>query len=561
MAVISPKDGDFRHPGLSHLDFKQLDMDRVLTAFLARLHHNGFPSRLSRGGDLGVDFFVNLITGPESPADGTKQRFRGFKKAPDITRRWVETDLVDMVNRGRTTQAVAGLRPLHGFTYKFRNSRRSRPYGADEHLYEMLDGAPGGKGTLALSRLRAFFFPDAEQTGASGAYPIDVETQTLLHLSALMESKVEDGPVTSRARRKALPFCKSQADLLADDVVRLMSYELYVPRSVMVDYLKILFAFHLALYHLRVIKALPTVLARRTIAHECALDPYPKGPAEMGLHCEFGIGLLVDARGEFGTPAARLAERSAAVWQSRIPGYVRASYTVKKLDDFADHLSRKRLLAKPPRTDFSVDTLLGLRTEKYRAEFEAFFRQRIIVLLENADNSEDGGHLPDEAAKVMELKLDDFERYIEMLTLYRGDFHRKYLNNCLDSLMLKNRPGALITQKQRTQRRFVLDSRLIEVLLQIALVRPADDGRLRTAPLRVDEFMAVLRTRYGVYIDRLPPESDGFASPSIDDHRALRDNVTAFTDRLREIGFYTDLSDAYLTQTIRPRYTIDEHAR
>ena len=40
------------------------------------------------------------------------------------------------------------------------------------------------------------------------------------------------------------------------------------------------------------------------------------------------------------------------------------------------------------------------------------------------------------------------------------------------------------------------------------------------------------------------------------DHAALRDNRAAFTARLREIGFYSDLSDAYLTQTITPRYTI-----
>jgi hypothetical protein len=48
------------------------------------------------------------------------------------------------------------------------------------------------------------------------------------------------------------------------------------------------------------------------------------------------------------------------------------------------------------------------------------------------------------------------------------------------------------------------------------------------------------------------------------DHRrtqALRSNVQAFTGRLREIGFYRDLSDAYVTQTVVPRYTIAERNR
>lgn len=40
------------------------------------------------------------------------------------------------------------------------------------------------------------------------------------------------------------------------------------------------------------------------------------------------------------------------------------------------------------------------------------------------------------------------------------------------------------------------------------------------------------------------------------DRRACRLNVEAFKRRLREIGFYEDLSDAYVTQKVSPRYAI-----
>jgi hypothetical protein len=85
---------------------------------------------------------------------------------------------------------------------------------------------------------------------------------------------------------------------------------------------------------------------------------------------------------------------------------------------------------------------------------------------------------------------------------------------------------------------------------------------LHTASIRVDEFLATLRDRYGLYIDELPP-ADGFDRPDITDHGSLRQNRAAFIARLREIGFYNDLSDAYLTQTIAPRYRIgpDESSR
>lgn len=75
--------------------------------------------------------------------------------------------------------------------------------------------------------------------------------------------------------------------------------------------------------------------------------------------------------------------------------------------------------------------------------------------------------------------------------------------------------------------------------------------------MRIDDLLSFLRERYGLYIDQLPP-GEGFATPTIDERKALRNNVQAFTGRLREIGFYRDLSDAYVTQTVVPRYTIAE---
>jgi len=92
------------------------------------------------------------------------------------------------------------------------------------------------------------------------------------------------------------------------------------------------------------------------------------------------------------------------------------------------------------------------------------------------------------------------------------------------------------------------------VLLQIAVLEASGSG-FSTRELRIDELMTFLRERYGIYVDRLPP-GDGFGTASINDLAALRENVEDFKGRLREIGFFRDLSDAFVTQTITPRYTI-----
>jgi len=146
-----------------------------------------------------------------------------------------------------------------------------------------------------------------------------------------------------------------------------------------------------------------------------------------------------------------------------------------------------------------------------------------------------------------------------VITYYRVKFHRQYLTQCLDSLLLKNRPGAMIAQPRLGERRFTLDSRLLEVLLQICLLNAESPVSFRTDSLRIDEFLAILRERYGLCVDRLP-DGDGFGPAIVTDHAVLRENRAAFVARLREIGFYSDLSDAYLTQTITPRYTIEATA-
>ncbi|CNE22018.1 Uncharacterised protein [Mycobacterium tuberculosis] len=524
--ALSRTDKEFRHPGVTHVDYKQLDMDRVLTGFLPRLRYDGAPSKLTgRGRDVTVDDFVETMA--EHP-----ELFEGFDK--EVARRWVETHLVDMVNRGKATQAVAGLRPLHGYTYRFRNARRSRPYGADEQLYSMIKHAPPRYGDT-LTLLWRFFFAGVDPgTGVPLTdAQVDVETQALISLSEAVKGDIPDHK-GARGRWEHPPLYPEASELLADDVVRLLFHRELIPRSVLVDYLKILFAFHLGLYHLQIMKVLPE-LVRGGKAR-------PDG------------GFFLDVAGVPGTTAARLAEHSAAVWYGRIADYIPATFTVKRLDDFAAYLVKRRKLRTPQAGRFSIADLLKLNGRAHAKDLANFAESRLASVLDVTRGDDDD--LSPEIAQLLELGLGPFDTYIEVITAYRRDFHRKYIRQALDSMLLKDRPGAMLAQPKRGERRFVLDGRLLEVLLQIALLRPGGRQGFHTEPLRVDEFLAFLEARYGLYIDRLPP-GDGFGRPSIIEQRALRDNTRAFTTRLREIGFYSDLSDAYLTQTITPRYVIE----
>lgn len=545
---VSKHDREFRMPRISYLDFKQIEMDRVLSAFFSRLYHNGHPSRINRRAELTTEVFVaEFLEHPE--------RFTGFAAHPEIVYRWVETHLLDMVNRGKANQTVAAPRPLHGFIYRFRNGRHSRDYGAAQQLYELLYHARGGTGQKALEHLQHFFFEGHDKvTGQfDGSAMLDVETQALLHLTG----QVTDAP--DRERESFPPLCIGAADLLAEDVLRLLFYRRHIPRTVMVEYLKILLSFHLALFHLRLFKLLPALVRRKGLDPVCEPAACPLSPRNReNPHgdCPYRIGLLVDMAGQPDTRISRLAERSADLHYRRIPGFVKAHFTTRKLDEFAQYLRQVGKLPKPTSTHYTVGDVLRLQEPAHKLDREAFFSARVAGLLDKAGAGQDAD-LDPEVTAVAAMGLPALDAYIEMLAALRGSFHQRYITQCLDSLLMKNRPGALVAQAstKSAPRRFVLDSRLLEVLLQIAVLRQGGALGYHTGEMRIDELLLFLRERYGLFVDQLP-RGDGFGDAGIDDRQALRSNFHAFTSRLRELGFFRDLSDAYVTQTVTPRYRI-----
>lgn len=544
---IKGRDREFRLRKLSYIDFKPVNMDRVLTMLFPRLRFDGYGSRREpRKHELTVAHFVE-----EYVRDS--RFFVGFGDNPDVVERWIETDLMDMVNRGRPNQALAAPRPLHGNTYKFRNSRHARDYGAAEHLYWMLYFARGNRGQTARDALKRFFFQgvDLHTEKYDASVSVDVETQALLHFDQQVTVDMRD----SREPERFPPLCVGQADLLADDTLRLLAYEDYIPRSVLVEYLKTLLAFHLGLYHLRIIKLLPALARRKSADPMCERGNCPVVPTQAETHgeCPYRIYLLVDLGNELDSHMVGLARHSADVHYRRIPTYVQAHYLVRKLDEFSEYLSRKvGKLAVPAHGYFGVGDLLRLLEPPLAGERESYFKMRLAGLLEDTS-----GHTREEVdpevQRVTEMGLGDLDMFIEILLALRGSYHRRYITEFLDSVLKRGEAG-IMHQSKGSPRRFAMGSLLLEVLLQIAVLRPSTTG-FSTRELRVDELLSFLRERYGIFIDSLPP-GDGFGSSGINDLAALRENTEHFKRRLREIGFLRDLSDAYITQTVTPRYTI-----
>ena len=532
---LRKQDQEFRNPKVFYPDPKNIDLDRVLINLFLLLKCEGRrPATRGRQKTEFEKVDVHLDTLSAMPG------VTGLEEHREIARRWLETDIFDLVNRARPTEAIASLRPLHLDAHKIRVSKHCRDYNHADALYAMLEYGE----QQALRDLRSYLDlgRDPATRRYDGKTELDLETLTVLKL-------VEDLPDMYPSDEKVTPYaptCMGQARVLCDDVQRILAYREEVPRPVMIEYLKTILGLHLGQYTLRLARQLPGWIANKGAHSVCRSCPVYGNTDSPFAECPYTVTLTVDMGDDYRSRMAQLAQQSAAGEFERLVNLVRAIFAMNQLLRYArdEHLSDNPM---------DVPGILGNPPDVFESDFKAILKQ--IVQL-NSDDEE----LPPDIQAIMSSGLGSFDALIEVVTHIRQKHHTSYLVQMVDKLFQKNGPfGALAQGRSRSNpRRWHLGGRLLEVFVQLAVLRFDEvEGRkhFHTEPMLIDDFLRWVEHRYGFVIGAAT--TPGARQPvTMDEHRAFRDNVRALKDRLREIGFYDDLSDAYNAQTVRPRYQL-----
>lgn len=553
---LSRKDYEFNNPRICHVTPKHIDLDRAMIGLYMLLKYDG-RRPVSRVGRIDVD--VDYLTKQLIEQHG--DTLRGFQTYQDVVWDWIHSDLVDMVYRGHPEkERVASPRPLHLNAYKLRNPRYSKDYRAPEHVYSMIRDADPG----LIGRLREYL-----GQGMDPASHDTYDEQTALDLDTLMIVRMVDNPHLQEkpggeGGRPEPPLCRGQARLLCSDLRRLLAYGDLIPRPVLIDYLRTALGLHLGLYVLRLFNQLAGWVDDRSAHPTCLNCPVqPDQKDNPFSECPFafqGPGeafymqdeLLIDMGEDYTSHMAVLSRGNCARHYARMNEYIHAVFTVNQLFQFATSFAGQRHLQRSVET--VADAIQILADPPQGIEY--YFGERI-------DNILPASELEDEREEVLAIRemkgLSPLQTFVELVALERTRYYRKYLTDLLDSVLLKNQETGLLRQGKgrRNERRWHLGSRLLEMLVQIAVLEPAGRGigtSFRSRPILVDDFVNWLRARYGLV---LAPRSE---SATIHDLEAFNQNLRQLKDRLREIGFYTDLSDAYNAQVIRPRYTIEQEA-
>jgi hypothetical protein len=550
---IIKKDYEFNNTKICQIWPRQVELDRALVnLFVLLKYNNRRPVPRTGRGKVTVEYIRDQLIQQHG------DKLKGFSEYPDVVYDWLHSDLIDLVYRGvQGKESVAAPFPLHLNVFKLRNPEHLKDSRASDHIFSMIQKAD----PELIKRLAGYLGQGMDPSAGYEVYDnetrLDIDTLLIVRMvdnPQLQESPAGAGAVTDP------PLCVGQARLLANDLRRLMAYENRVPRSVMIGYIRTAVGLHLGLYLLRLFRQLSGWVQDKE-AHpaclNCPVDPKKENPF---ADCPYAFqnpetspknalpALLVDMGSDHTSHMANLAMDNTAMHYATMNEYIQSVFIVNQLFQFTDSQFYKRL-GKPQLT--TVEQVLRV-LQLPLSEMDNYFNSKTDRLLEQRSEEKERPEV--DAIRKM-IELTPLETFVELVSLERSGNYREELIRQLDSLFMKNQETCLLRQgKGKTnRRRWHMGSRLLEFFVQIAVLEQTgtySDTDFRSRPILIDDFMEWLQQRYGLAI--VPKMQD----PTIEDNKAFNMNLHQLKLRLREIGFFTDLSDAYNTQIIRPRYEI-----
>lgn len=514
---INQQEAIFRNELIFAADAKAVNVENILLNLFMLLNTNGVrPKQLALSGskkDVDIDAVRKIFSVLEDRGEVI-----GFKENQEAVEYWLRCNLLNMVNRGKIDkEKISSLRPIHLESYKLRNAASARDYNTADQVYNMLNYSPSVR-----DELKKFLSEGWDKsTNKINLYEnIDVDSLGILML--IKDIKSRDFVQSGTGVQNITPILEKQSALFCDDVRRLLLYKRIIPRNVLLDYLKTIIAFHLSLYIQKLIDLLPKMVAQGT------------------REIEDSWSIVLDVTDNYESQIALIASSDADKMNNGLYEYIKCTFQIN---------AALRMLKLEKNNSANLEAALVALNIR-RPDLEVYYQVQWDTL--SATWDEDDREIVNEFS---DYEDSSFNRYIELLMRLRGNYQYRFHVQMIDNLSNKNNERGFMAQgrSKRHPRRFVLGTRLLETLTQINLL-DTNNNQLSSKAVSIEELMMLLRERYGLIINGL--DEKRFEGADLNTIEAFKENVSAFKNKLRQIGFYNDLSDAFILQKIRPRYEI-----
>ena len=537
--ALDKKHKAFRFSKVMPIDANNLNFEQAIVRFLVLLHTKGKKIiNTKKPNFLYPSDLVDIIKGDHQNFEGVNEPIR-----ERLLRNWINDDFAVTIKETRRKTGpgrISNLKPLHMATIKLLDPRvRSQDRDTSEFLYNVFKGSDI---TSDDSFLISFLLQGTYKVGQYDLkldvnYQDQLDIETLFLLKILEHFRVDDPNTTAKGKVSDFEFlCTASKSLFHFDTLKLLVYKNTVPRRELFQYLRILFAFHTSLFVLKSFELINSLVDNKTM--KCQVCKLIQGEREFDdlCKCEFQPRFFVDLTNGQDKTCDALSKRSVNRHNSTMFRYFKSHYKLKKLSEFATTQGS------------SSPSLTDLIKFLDHPALEGHFTYALSQIVNDEDYKDDP-----EIKSILDLPISALDKYIEILCQDKSNWknlvsHHKSLTKDLFGM---NREDGFLQGGRGKQRKYVLGNQLLEVLVQVAVVG-ARDGHFITQPITITHFTNWLKNRYGLLI-----ETSGEATESPEVARALEVNYNALKERLRQLGFFTDLSDASNSQVIRPRFPVN----
>lgn len=522
MPILTKEERVFREPSIFAADMKAVNLDNVLVNLFMLMRNNGARIKLKLARNATFHDVTSLKERYFKTLEN-KNQFLRFSEYEGVAESWLRSSLVNMVFRGKAKENISSMRPLHLESYRIRNQKHTRDYNTADQIFIMLSERP--EIARALKEYMSIGWDDRSRQLVDNP-TLDVDTAGLLHLIKLVD--IDPKPASATLTYK--PLLSKQANLYCEDVQKLLAYQNSIPRSVFIDYLKILTGFHLSLYLYKLISFLPKMIE------------------EGKINEDYDWNLVVDVTDKLESEISTLAVSDMQRQFDGMLDYIRATYTIKAVKDVVNP------------ADKSISNILDIIKHPYEG-MESDFKAELRRIRENYrknEEPEDAENFIAELDEYLQFEDSSLQKYVQCLMKVGANYQIKYGRQFLDNISMKNTESALMIdgRSRKHSRRGALGSKLLEVLVQLLVLSPKVGSGFTSNPLSIRQLIKSIKDRYGLIIDG--SNEPRFENSDIKTLMAFKTNVEALKSKLRQIGFYTDLSDASSLQKIRPRYKFND---
>ena len=530
---------------LLSLELNDFDVERLLPTLFNLVVTRGSNRTSGNNENKSVAEFVTGLA--NNPA------MTGFS-SPDgqqLLDQWVRAVCLKtgQAGRGKTREKIEFVSPHTLLTYKTGLPKpSSRQRNVPRFLYtEMCDaiaeGSPNERRLNLQQWLKEVFGAGLEMTDSppyegryDGQTSVDIHTLLTLHLL----SEFDTGAITRYDLKDPPPLLENQATQVGQNILLLIrGYRNLLPVSFISRMLMAIINLDLLTYTFRLMASVNSICCNGKIHDTESSEAFP----------EIYLDATGDRRSQSDSIARSCVERDLETTGRFFENSLRL-FTLDRMRDFSDTLQQQI-------PDDSDTTLAEYLCRLLDAESSVEVRVRAEAELEQIlqeSNADTTSTAEKEALKHNLQSRVKRKSAISVLNeILCENLRRKGVQSSAQwfrGVGGLNRSYGVLLGNVRGPRnwRYVLTDELLRTLVYLNAVdryRDNVNDAIPSASIRLDEFMAWLRKRFGIVIDRPPRE---FTSTS--SRLAAAENFNAFKRRLRQTGFFRGLSDDFNVQSL-----------